>query len=399
MRKQRRASLRFCTGWARRGSPPKADPERAGPGPGCRHVRDEAVDISWPLNQFGWVIGKLPPIRTRRRLWATLAGTLCSLALGWSGCAFERTGLGPAVGGPSVNRDSGASPPSSPGPSPADARSDVETMTPPPVVTTPRADAGSDLPPDASPLPPDAGVSVPPEPPPSCPVGDDLTLCLNFEQAIADGSLRRTPVIGRDVDFAAGPSGRAARFAEGSSIEVTSDDLFGPSGGTIELWVNPAAVGRRMGLVDGPYRLTLLASGSAMCVASGGYALFSDAVRAGTWTSLACTFDAGGLALWVDGQKVRETSTPLERRVGSNGDRKGGGGAPGVQRSPRQSAYLADGPDGGGAMCRRLQVSAARALTWGPGGADLLTLRSRRNDVWAPARFQAGRLRSDPRAG
>jgi hypothetical protein len=162
----------------------------------------------------------------------------------------------------------------------------------------------------------DAAVPAPPKTPGGCPGNDDLTLCLNFEQAIDDASPRQTPVIGRQVDFAMGPSGRAARFAEAGSIEVASEELFGPSGGTIELWVSPAALGRRMGLVDGPYRLTLLPSGSAMCVASGGYALFTAAVRAETWTSLACTFDADGVALWVDGQKVRETLTPSVRRTG-----------------------------------------------------------------------------------
>ena len=271
------------------------------------------MDISSPLIQFVWVTGQVPPIRTLRRPGVAVAGVSCLVALAWSGCEFERTGLGPAVV-PLVRPGCGrvADPDAQPGPRRRQSRG---RRTAPGGDTSARR-RGRRSTARRPPVSADAAVSVPPKAPGGCPVGDDLTLCLNFEQAIDDASPRQTPVIGREVDFATGPSGRAARFAEGGSIEVASEELFGPAGGTIELWVSPATLGRRMGLVDGPYRLTLLPSGSAMCVASGGYALFTNAVRAATWTSLACTFDAEGVGLWVDGQKVRETLTPSVPRAG-----------------------------------------------------------------------------------
>jgi hypothetical protein len=159
----------------------------------------------------------------------------------------------------------------------------------------------------------DGAVSVPP-PSNRCPADDDLTLCLDFEQAIGDSSPRQVPVTGRNVEIAVGPSGRAARFAREGAIEVDGGGLFSGDGGTIEVWVNPGTLGRRMGVVDGPYRLVLLSSGSAMCVASGGYALANSAVSAMTWTSLACTFGPDGVAVWIDGRKARETAASLEPR-------------------------------------------------------------------------------------
>jgi hypothetical protein len=260
---------------------------------------------------------------------------LFALALAAGGCAVEQTGLAssarttPATGqaGPTPAAPGAPSGPNDPRPLDA-AGSEMPTVTP-------AADAATGgpmvqgRPVSAVDAAVDAVAGAAPtgrEPPGTCPVSENLTLCLNFEQALLDGSSRPKPVMGTGVDFAASPTGRAARFARPSALEISSGELYGPEGGTIELWLRPSFLGRRMGLVDGPYRLSVLASGSAMCVASGGYALFNDAVRPGSWTSLACTFDENGIGLWVDGRNVRQTATSIDRRSGSTliGTEEGG---------------------------------------------------------------------------
>jgi hypothetical protein len=250
-------------------------------------------------------------------------------------CSVEPTGLAkrdPVV--PASPPVAPTAPPSNVPPPP----SPPPPMLPDAAVAPEQRDASAavDLPaPDLSPAPmPDAAAPdlAPPavdDRPGSCPPSPDLTLCLRFEDALADGSPQRASLDGEGVSFTSGPTGRAASLSPGSRITVPSIEVLGPGGGsTLEVWLRPTMLGRRMVVLDGPYRLTILASGSAMCSVGGEYALNTDSVSAGVWTSLACTFDGTTITLWVGGKSVRRgaltQSIPASARALIGMDMDGG---------------------------------------------------------------------------
>jgi hypothetical protein len=121
-------------------------------------------------------------------------------------------------------------------------------------------------------------------------------------------------VRGTAVRFVPGASGLAAELGPDSQLTVTESPRLDATTVTIEVMVNPHAIGDRMTIVENPgqYSLQVLGSGSAMCSAAGGYALESAAVRAGRWTRLRCVFDGRNVRLWVDGRQAAEgPSQPL----------------------------------------------------------------------------------------
>jgi hypothetical protein len=227
----------------------------------------------------------------------------CVLAL--AGCSVEHGGLvARSDGGPTAPAPDPA-PPLPPSPSPTSTPPVPDAGSPDasaPIVVAVDAPVAADTAPPA----PDVAPPIIDDAPGACPPSADLSLCLTFEGLVTDESPRRTPVEGRPLGYASGPTGRAGTFASGGTVAVPRVDVLGPAGGTLEAWVRPGAIGKRMVIVDGPYRLSILGSGSAMCSTADGYALQSAATTAGVWTTLACTFTGDTIALFVDGRRVRQ---------------------------------------------------------------------------------------------
>jgi hypothetical protein len=176
-------------------------------------------------------------------------------------------------------------------------------------------------PPDAAPAPPpDSAPTVEPaDPAGTCPQTPDLALCLRFEGAVRDDSRYQLTADTRNVEFQAGPAGQAVALDAQSSIVVPPNPIFDTAAVTLEAWVHPRALGRRMGVVynGNQYALVILPSGSAMCTGGGGYALTGNAVKPGQWTSLACTYDADRVTLWIDGSQTAESPRTGPLRTGS----------------------------------------------------------------------------------
>jgi hypothetical protein len=176
-------------------------------------------------------------------------------------------------------------------------------------------DAAPDLrppPPDAASSPPDAAPPPPPRPgDPLCPADPALALCLPFEGNAGDQSGRRLDVTAGNVGFVDGPAGLAADVRPGTVIQFGADAAFDSSGLTVEAWVDARSLSARAGLVDsnGRFGLFALPSGNVYCV-GGGTALASGAIRPGVWVSLACTFDAREIVVYVNGRAAgRAVST------------------------------------------------------------------------------------------
>jgi hypothetical protein len=175
---------------------------------------------------------------------------------------------------------------------------------------------------DAPPTPPlDSAPPAEPtdDPAGTCPQTPELALCLRFEGMVRDDSRYRLTPATSNITFQPGPTGQAADIGAGSSIVVPTNPLFDTAAVTLEAWVRPRAVGRRMGVVfnGNNYHLVILPSGSAMCSGGGGYALTGDAVSPGQWTSLACTYSATTVALWINGRKTAENMRSGPVRTGS----------------------------------------------------------------------------------
>jgi hypothetical protein len=192
----------------------------------------------------------------------------------------------------------------------------------------PPADAAIAPAPDLAPSPPDAAPPPPDSAPPpvdvddpagTCPQTPDLTLCLRFEGTVRDDSRYQLAAASSNVSFQAGPTGQAIDLNAQSSVVVPPNPIFDSASVTLEAWVQPRALGRRMGVITNgnQYGLVILPSGSAMCTGGGGYALTGDAVRPDQWTSLTCTYDAALVTLWIDGKKTAENPRMGPVRTGS----------------------------------------------------------------------------------
>jgi hypothetical protein len=148
-----------------------------------------------------------------------------------------------------------------------------------------------------------------------------LGLCLAFEGSVLDEAPGGLTVSARQVSFDAGPTGMAARVGTGSALLI-NDGANALAGGavTLEAWVQPdrlPAAGQRAGLVDrdGHYGLFLLPGGDIGCSKNGTMLTVPAGIPAGAWSSIACTANAGEIAVWVNG--VRRGSGPSESGVGT----------------------------------------------------------------------------------
>jgi hypothetical protein len=178
---------------------------------------------------------------------------------------------------------------------------------------------------------PDAGAmdAAPLDPTGICPQQPELALCLRFEGTVTDESQYRTPLAVRNVAFAGGPTGKAGDLGGTSLVSIAETPLYDLDAVTIEAWVNPRVVDRRMGILDyeAQYGLIFLASNHVMCVGTNGTTASGGALTPGVWTSVACVIDQTANSLWIDGVRVASvprsgplsTSSTYGITVGSDG--------------------------------------------------------------------------------
>ncbi len=144
-----------------------------------------------------------------------------------------------------------------------------------------------------------------------------LRLCLRFEGNLYDESEGPQTVSGRLVRYAPGPSGQAATVGLASEILVASAASLNPSAFTIEAWINPErlpVLGGRAGIVDsqGRFGLFVTSGGGLACSARGTMVSIGSAVKAGEWSSIACTWSGSEVALWVAGRRRAGASAPSD---------------------------------------------------------------------------------------
>jgi hypothetical protein len=142
----------------------------------------------------------------------------------------------------------------------------------------------------------------------TCPARPELALCVRFEGAVVDESPNRLALATQAVSFTSSPNnGQAADIGSTSLIKLPDNPLFDLSAVTVEAWVYPRVLDRRMGVVDydKQYGLIVLPAGDVVCIGSGGgSAVHGGPIRTDTWTSLACAIDGTSISLWIDGLKV-----------------------------------------------------------------------------------------------
>ncbi|HEY0710601.1 MAG TPA: LamG domain-containing protein, partial [Polyangia bacterium] len=145
-----------------------------------------------------------------------------------------------------------------------------------------------------------------------CPVNSSLAVCVRCEGNLQDESVAHRPMTHAGVTFAPGADGLACVVNGVSSIHAPLTNLQLPDF-TIEIWVRPRvlpATGARAGIVDreDAVGVFVAADGSVSCRTGGIGATATAALKATTWTSLACTLGGGNLAMWVNGRRAAVTS-------------------------------------------------------------------------------------------
>ena len=158
------------------------------------------------------------------------------------------------------------------------------------------------------------GAAQPPPIANPCQPQAELRLCLSFEGAVADLSSERLSLVARQVAFEPGPSGQAARLGAQSSLTI-SDGLGALTANqmTLEAWVRPErlpAGAERAGIIDrdGHYGLFLLAGGDVGCSVNGAAVIAQAGLRAGEWSSVACTVSGQSMSVWINGTRRAEAA-------------------------------------------------------------------------------------------
>jgi hypothetical protein len=143
------------------------------------------------------------------------------------------------------------------------------------------------------------------------PTDPHLMVCYELDGDARDGSSHHLDATTANVVFAPGKVGEAMQFDVGSAAEVADSPVFDVAAVTIEAWIYPSqlpVVGTRSGIVDvnGQYALFLHPEGDLTCTLAGGPAVptAKGYVVANQWTHVACTYDGGSAAIYVDGVAV-----------------------------------------------------------------------------------------------
>jgi hypothetical protein len=219
-----------------------------------------------------------------KRLWVPVL-------LGWaSGCSVESAGVY-AARGVSDAADAAPSPSSPGGESPA-----ADAGAPIADAGAPIADAGAPIA-DAAPA-----VICPRE-------QSDLVVCLPFEGSVSNVVAQPLTVTSKNVAFQPGPMGQAASLDETSAIKVSESPVLDGQSLTVEAWLSPRALpgpGKRAGIVDNDleYSMFLTEGGGIRCSVGLIAVDAPGVVTIGRWTSVACTYDASNIEVFVDGASV-----------------------------------------------------------------------------------------------
>lgn len=207
--------------------------------------------------------------RANRRLLGVGGSTVIGGVLGCAlaGCAFDSSGLTPALG----DRN---------GP-----------------------DAGTDPGPDAP--PPDIGAVCDPADP-------SLIACYRFESNLFesqphDESAHGNNGLATGLTLVLGHDGHGSAMdsTPASDVRVPDSASLDPSTAvTLEAWIRPRTVPAtgRAGIVDndGQYGMFLAAGGAVQCMTGSGN-LIGPSVVVGRWTHVACTYDGAAVRLYQDG--------------------------------------------------------------------------------------------------
>lgn len=163
---------------------------------------------------------------------------------------------------------------------------------------------------DAPEAVPDAESDTPDAPQSLCnPADPTLRACYTFDGNTEDGSSSGYGAVAVGTSFGAGRNGQGLVVGAGDSVQVVGGVGLNVSQLTIDLWIRPSslpAAGTRAGLVDSGnrYRMFLLPGGLVRCATTGGPSLettAANAVSAGAWARLTCTYDGNTMRIYVDG--------------------------------------------------------------------------------------------------
>jgi hypothetical protein len=146
---------------------------------------------------------------------------------------------------------------------------------------------------------------------PFCDVNEPaLVGCWEFEGNLTDGSgddNNGTSTGAVAVAFVAGQTGMAAQLTAMSRISVADSASLSPQALTIEGWIRPTnlpAGGARQGVLDNnnSYGMFLISTPVVGLSCIG--ATVAIAITPNVFTHVACTYDAGGNRIYVDGTEV-----------------------------------------------------------------------------------------------
>ena len=156
---------------------------------------------------------------------------------------------------------------------------------------------------DAVDAPPDARVA------PFCdPTDSSLLACYELENSTQDASPNMLHATMTNVAFVPGKVGLAMDFGATSAADIADSTKIDVASITVEAWINPSqlpGVGQRAGIADmnGQWGLFVHEpTGRLQCTMVNGISTQIDAnIVANTWTHVACTYDAGTTAIYVNG--------------------------------------------------------------------------------------------------
>lgn len=136
-----------------------------------------------------------------------------------------------------------------------------------------------------------------------------LVACYELDGDAKDRSKHQLDPHTHNVSFVAGKVGMAMQLAADSGADVDDNDALDVQALTIEAWISPSQLPEPTTLavildVDRQYALHLHSDGSVTCVLVNAPAqppATTEKVTVNQWTHVACTYDAAGSAIYING--------------------------------------------------------------------------------------------------